>query len=213
MRKAAALMSQDPPGSWSAGWAPENASGAPYGQPGAGSGQPSAQSPGQPYGQSFAQPPGPAFPPSGQAGAGSAYPGYPPPVQGVPVSDAQGDYGPRGLSDDRVWALLAYLSPIVVSFIGPLVIYLVKMNESRYVRFHAAQSLNLMITSVIYSVGIVIVSIVLAVATHGIGLLAFFVLYLLLGALVLVYLILAAIAANRGELYRIPGWLCLSIVH
>jgi hypothetical protein len=134
-------------------------------------------------------------------------------VQGVPVSDAQGDYGPRGLSDDRVWALLAYLSPIVVSFIGPLVIYLVKMNESRYVRFHAAQSLNLMITSVIYSVGIVIVSIVLAVATHGIGLLAFFVLYLLLGALVLVYLILAAIAANRGELYRIPGWLCLSIVH
>lgn len=110
-----------------------------------------------------------------------------------------------------MWALLAYLSPIIVSFLGPLIIYLVKMNESRYVRYHAAQSLNLLITSTIYGIGILVFSFVLAAVTHGIGAL-FLLLYFVLWVVTLVYLILACIGANRGEMYQIPAWLCLKIV-
>jgi len=116
-------------------------------------------------------------------------------------------------SEDNAWALLAYLSPLIVSFIGPLVIYLVKMNESRFVRFHAAQSLNLLITSVLYCLGLGLFSVLLVVITHGRALLAYFGLYLVLGFVVLVYLIIAAVAASKGRLYRVPGWLCLRIVH
>jgi uncharacterized Tic20 family protein len=148
---------------------------------------------------------------AGQSGPGAAFGGYQQAAQPVPVDERQG-YGPRGPSDDSMWALLSYLSPIVVSFLGPLIIYLIKKDESRYVRYHAAQSLNLIITSTIYAFGIFIFSIVLAVATHGVGLLALFPLYLAFGIVTLVYLILAAVAAGRGELYRIPAWLCITMV-
>jgi len=112
-----------------------------------------------------------------------------------------------------MWALLSYLSPIIVSFLGPLIIYMIKKDESRYVRYHAAQSLNLIITSTIYSFGIFIFSILLAIVTRGVGIVALFPLYLIFGITTLVYLIMAAIAANRGELYRIPAWLCIKMVH
>jgi uncharacterized Tic20 family protein len=116
-------------------------------------------------------------------------------------------------SEDNSWALLAYVSPIIVSFIGPLVIYLVKMNESRFVRFHAAQSLNLLITSVLYCLGLGLFSVLLAVTTPGLGPLAYVGLYLVLGFVVLVYLMIAGVAASRGRFYRVPGWLCLRIVY
>lgn len=194
----------------------------PYGQQPA---PPHSQPPAQPYGQqptqSYAQPSAPPYgqqpgyaypPPPQQAGPGAGVHGYQQPGQGQPADGGPQGYGPRGPSDDHMWALFAYLSPIVLSFLGPLIIYLVKMNESRYVRYHAAQALNLIITSTIYWIGVFVLSILLAVVTHGLGLLLL-PLYFIFGAVTLVYLILAAIAANRGELYEIPHWLCLKIVH
>jgi uncharacterized Tic20 family protein len=139
--------------------------------------------------------------------------GYPPPPNsGFPPGGQQG-YGPRGPSDDHLWALLAYLLAFVASFIAPLVIYLVKMNESRYVRYHAAQSLNMAITGGIYAIAGVIVGFILAFATHGLALLLLIPLFIAYGVAHLVFLILAAIAANRGELYRVPAVICLPIVH
>ena len=148
---------------------------------------------------------------SGQAGQGAAFPGYQQAVHPVPVDGRQG-YGPRGPSDDNMWALVSYLSPIIVSFLGPLIVYMIKKDESPYVRYHAAQSLNLIITSTIYGFGIFIFSVLLAVVTHGVGILALLPLYLAFGILTLVYLILASVAAGRGELYRIPAWLCIRMV-
>jgi uncharacterized Tic20 family protein len=184
----------------------------PYGeqtaQPGQPYGQGWSQPPGQSYGQPYGQQPGTP----GQPGPGGGLPGYQPPMQSVPADGGPQGYGPRGPSDDHMWALFAYLSPILFSFLGPLIIYLVKMNESKYVRYHAAQALNLIITSTIYWIGVFIVGILLAIVTHGLGLLLL-PLYFVFGAITLVYLIMAAIAANRGELYKIPNWLCLKIVH
>src|SRR6266704_2692535 len=134
-----------------------------------------------------------------------------PPGQGFPAGSPQG-YGPRGPSDDHLWALLSYLLAFVASLVAPLVIYLVKMNESRYVRFHAAQSLNMGITAAVYSVGGVVVGVVLAIFTHGWALLVLVPLFIVFVVAHLVYLILAAVAANRGELYRVPPVLCLAMV-
>ena len=121
-------------------------------------------------------------------------------------------YGPRGPVDDQLWSLLAYLLGLVASILAPLIIYLVKVNESRYVRYHAAQSLNMGITAAIYAVGAFLVALALAVGTHGLGLLILIPAYLVLGIAHLVYLILAAIGAHRGELYRVPAILCFRMV-
>jgi uncharacterized protein len=134
-----------------------------------------------------------------------------PPVEAFPAGSSLG-YGPRGPSDDQLWALLAYLVAFVASVIGPLVIYLIKMNESRYVRFHAAQSLNMGITAVIYALGGTVAGIVLTIFTHGWALLVLIPLFIAFAIAHLVFLILAAVAANRGELYRVPEILSLPLV-
>jgi len=125
--------------------------------------------------------------------------------------DPQG-YGPRGASDDRTWALLSYVLALVASVIAPLVIYLVKMNESRFVRFHAAQALNMGITAFIESVAIFIVGIFLAVITHGFGILLMVLAFLALGIAHLVYLIIGAVKSNQGELFRVPTIICFRMV-
>ncbi len=101
----------------------------------------------------------------------------------------------------------------MASIIAPLVIYLVKMNESRYVRFHAAQALNMGITAVIESIAIVIVGIFLAAVTHGFGILLLFLAFLALGIAHLVYLILGAVRSYQGQLFRVPTIICFRMVN
>ena len=154
----------------------------------------------------------------GQQGYGQ--PGYGQPGYGQPGYGQQGDpqgynpqgYGPRGPSDDHTWALLSYVLAFVASIIAPLVIYLVKMNESRYVRFHAAQALNMGITAIIESIGIFIVGIFLAVITHGFGILLMLLALVALGIAHLVYLILGAVKSNQGQLFRVPTIICFRMV-
>ena len=154
----------------------------------------------------------------GQQGYGQ--PGYGQPGYGQPGYGQQGDpqgynpqgYGPKGPSDDHTWALLSYVLAFVASIIAPLVIYLVKMNESRYVRFHAAQALNMGITAFIESIGIFIVGIFLAVITHGFGILLMLLALVALGIAHLVYLILGAVKSNQGQLFRVPTIICFRMV-
>jgi uncharacterized protein len=175
------------------------------GQPGYGQGQPGYGQPG------YAPPPGQAYQQPGQPyGQQPGYPGYQAPMQGLAV---QPGYGPPQQSDDRTWAMAAYLSPIVVHFIGPLIIFFVKKDESPFVRHHAAQSLNMIITSTIYGIGLIIAGAVAGAVTHGVGFLLFLLVWLAFSVTMLVYLIIATVAANRGELYQVPPWLCLRLVH
>jgi uncharacterized protein len=156
------------------------------------------------------------IPPTGQPGyiPPIGQPGYIPPT-GQPGYSQQNnpqDSGPRGASDDQTWAMLSYILALFASIIAPLVIYLVKMNESRYVRFHAAQALNMGITAFIESIAIVIVGILLAVVTHGFGILLIVLGFLALGIAHLVYLILAAVRAYQGEPFRVPTIICFRMV-
>jgi hypothetical protein len=139
--------------------------------------------------------------------------GYPPPPVPGFASDNVSGYGPRGPGDDHLWAMLSYLLTFVGGILAPIIIYAVKLNESRYVRFHAAQSLNMAITALIYTFGGFLVALVLGLLTHGLALFLIipaFVAYLVAH---LVYLILAAVASNRGEYYEVPTLIALPMVN
>ena len=81
-----------------------------------------------------------------------------------------------------------------MGFICPLVIMLIKGNESPFVRRHAVESLNFQISLLIY----LVVSAVLVLLVVGIFML------IALGIFALVVIIMATIAASNGQDYRYP---------
>lgn len=118
----------------------------------------------------------------GDSAAQAGYQGYGQAVVGAPSAD------------DKTMATLAHALGIFAGFIGPLIIMLVKGDQSVYVKHHAVEALNFAITTAIA----LTVSAVLMVVL--IGFLIFPVVWI--GAIVLH--IMAAMAANRGEWYRYP---------
>ncbi len=91
-------------------------------------------------------------------------------------------------SDERLWATLAHLAIVAVAINGPLVIWLVKKEESTFVADQAKEALNFQIT-------VLIVAIVLIVTFIG---------PMIIGICGIVYGILAGMEANKGVYYRYP---------
>ncbi len=54
--------------------------------------------------------------------------------------------GSTPTNDEKTWGLIAHISAMVSLFLGPLLVLLIKGNESRYVRAHAIEALNFSIT-------------------------------------------------------------------
>ncbi|MGI5416067.1 DUF4870 domain-containing protein [Actinomadura luteofluorescens] len=165
-------------------------------------GQPPGQPPGPPP---PGQPPGP--PPPGQPGAGPYDPryGYGPP--GVP-------YGPGAHpGEETTWAIFAYVGNVLIGFLPPLVIYLVKKNTSPFTRFHAAQSMNYQLTMLIHLVAVAAVCVPPAILLDAPAFLALFALpylELLIGGWV--FLILGAVKAGKGQYYRFPTFFCFRMI-
>lgn len=162
-------------------WSQPSAS--PYGQP---QSQPSASPYGQPQSQPGAGPYGQqGYPPQGQPGQ---YPGAMP--AGGPVPGQL----PVRPDEEKLWGTLTHVGMIVTGFIGPLIVYMIYKDRSQWIRANAAQSLNFSILiSIVYVVSIVLM-------TVGIGVLT----YLAAGVCAIVFGVLAAMAANRGEFYKYP---------
>ncbi|MEV4173458.1 DUF4870 domain-containing protein [Nonomuraea sp. NPDC049709] len=166
-----------------------------YGQPGA-YGQQIPYGQQAPYGQqsgsqpNYGQQPPPGYGQPGAYGRPGAH-GYPP-GPGEPY--VPGRFGPRPGTDDTTMAMLSHLLGLLVSWIGPLIIYLMKKDESPYVRDQAAEALNFQITMFI---GYLIAGI-LTVVFIGILLLP------IVWILSLIFHIQAAMATNKGQPYRYP---------
>jgi uncharacterized protein len=94
-------------------------------------------------------------------------------------------------SDERTLAILAHVLTFVAPIIAPLIIYLVKKDESTFIEAHARESLNFQIT--------LIIAIVILVLTV-IGILLIW----LVGIVALVLVIVATIKASEGKLYKYP---------
>jgi uncharacterized protein len=166
----------------------------PYGPP-PGESPEGEQPPAQQYGQQpnpYGQPP---IPPGG------------PPYGGPPYAQQP---GPNRLTpDEMTWGGAAHWSSLVAAFValaflGPLLVFLVKGNQSQYVREQSAESLNFQLSMMIYGVVGTIVGVVLTVVTLGVGFLLFLPLAIAFGVYWLVFTIIGSVRAARGELYRYP---------
>ncbi|HRN56198.1 MAG TPA: DUF4870 domain-containing protein [Agriterribacter sp.] len=94
-------------------------------------------------------------------------------------------------SDEKTLAILSHVLTLVVWLFAPLIIYLIKKDESPFVAAHAKESLNFQIT-------VSLVCIVLFITIIGIFLLW------IVGIIALILVIVATIKANDGKLYRYP---------
>ena len=94
-------------------------------------------------------------------------------------------------SDEKTMALLSHVLTVVASFLAPLIIYVVKKDESAFVSAHAKESLNFQIT-------VALIVIILCITIIGI------LLVWLVGIASLVLVIVATIRASEGKLYKYP---------
>ena len=145
--------------------------------------QPPNQPPG--YGQGPQPPPG--------YGQGPPWPGYgPPPSYQDPYE--------RWRRDDRTWAMLCHLAAFAGSvvplghIVGPLIVWLLKKNDYPLTDDQGKQSLNFQISITLYSV----LCIPLVFLLIGIPLIV------ALWILNIVFIIMAALRANKGDAYRYP---------
>ena len=97
-------------------------------------------------------------------------------------------------SDERLWATLSHISIPFFTFIGPLIVYLVFKDRSAYLKDQGAEALNFSILySIVYLIGAITTAFIIGLVILPVA---------FIGALVLC--IMAAIAANKGDLYRYP---------
>ncbi len=102
------------------------------------------------------------------------------------------DHGPT--SDEKNLALLAHIGTWFGGFVVPLVVWLVKKDESQFISDHAKESLNFQISLVIYFV----LSVVMVFIVVG-----FFLLFAL-GVFSIITTLMATVAASSGKMYRYP---------
>lgn len=108
-----------------------------------------------------------------------------PPFSGAPQ--------PMNPSDEKMWATLVHIGGIFY-FLPSLIGYLVLKDRGPFVRAHTAAALNFQLTMLIASfVGSVLIVI-------GIGILVLIAVYVVS----IVFSIIAAVHANRGEWYTYP---------
>src|SRR5262249_16592780 len=104
-------------------------------------------------------------------------------------------------SDERMWGMFCHLSPLLsyvaagMTFIGPLVCWLIKKDTSKFVDLNGKESLNFQICILIYSL---ICFPLFCVGGFGVFLLA------AVQTFNVVCCIIAGIKANGGELFRYP---------
>ncbi len=143
---------------------------------------PQDQQPQQPF---YGQQPGAPTPPY----ASPQYPSARPPYQPVPMSPA----------DQRTWAIWAHLSAflaafVALSFLGPLIIYIIFKDRGAFVRQHSTEALNFQLTMWIG----LLISFPLMLVLVG------FLTAAIIGVLMLVFQILGAVAASDGRDYHYP---------
>lgn len=155
-----------------------------------------AKQPGLPGGPETApfSAPGAGFPP----GVGDPQPVWGA-APGVPYGQGHGPMPGQNLAvvstpDDRSMALLCHVLGIFTGILGPIILWAIKKDQSRFIDHHGKQALNFQLSMLLYWV------------------IAFFSLIVLIGFLLIPILvvigillpILAAVAANKGEMYRYP---------
>jgi uncharacterized membrane protein len=168
-----------------------------YGPPPPGYGQqPDFNRPGwqqPPQGGGAPAPQGGAAPPPGPA-PGQYGPPQPAPApqQGPPP---RGPLPGPSSGDDTTWALMAYVGQFLIGAVAPTIVFFGK-GRSPFVRWHAAQGLNM---------GLAAIAVWLVGGLISLAVDPFIWVPLVFTAAVMFYLVYAGRAANRGEYRRVPS--------
>ncbi|MFV0451181.1 MAG: DUF4870 domain-containing protein [Propioniciclava sp.] len=135
----------------------------------------------------------PVPPPSGQVYSGS-------------IAPSSFGSGQQTAADDRTWAIFAHLSAVVASvlsagwltFLGPLIIHLIKRDTSPFARSAAAGAFNFALSMALVSIVGTVLSVTVVLAVIGIPM-------LIVGALLPIILgVVGAVKTSQGEQYVYP---------
>lgn len=146
------------------------------------------------------EPPSGSVPPSYQQPPFTAP--YPPPPQYPPGPGYGVQPMPPRYPGDTSVASMAHWLPIVVGLWGPLIIMLTTGARDPYVRANAVEALNFNLTMLIAYLALMPVAFLTVVGFAG---------YFFLPVVAIIFQVMGAVAANRGELYRYP--LNIRMVH
>jgi uncharacterized protein len=117
------------------------------------------------------------------------------------MSQTSGSTGSSGSKDDRTMAMLAHILGIFTGFIGALIIWMIKKEDSPFVANNAKEALNFQITVMIGYV----ISFIAMFFLIG------FVIWLVVWVCSLIFSIMGGMAASKGESYRYP--VCIRLIN
>jgi len=120
--------------------------------------------------------------------------------QEKPAEQPEKPQAAKSTPDENTMAMLAHLLALFTAFLGPLIIWLMKKDESDFVNDQGKEALNFGISITIYY----FVAGLSLIVVIGIILLP------VVGIFALVNIIRGAIAANKGERFRYP--LCIRLI-
>ncbi len=114
---------------------------------------------------------------------------------------------------DMTLATFGYLGAIVLGPVIPLVVYALRARRSPFMRYHAAAAVNLSLTGLLYALCCLILGGLLLLDSITVALVVVLSVGFVIWVSMLRYLIRGAIAANHGERYEVPSWICARIVN
>ncbi len=137
----------------------------------------------------------------------SEYDASAPPIPAQPAAQTPPPASGELSKDAKMWAMFCHLAALAMftsipfaNVIGPLIVWLIKKDDFKFVDDQGKEALNFQISVAIYAL--------ICVPLFFIFIGAF--LFVALAIFNLVMIIIASIAANKGEAYRYP--LCIRLV-
>lgn len=107
-------------------------------------------------------------------------------------------------STEKVLAMVlhlsGFLSGVMFPIVVPLVIWLLKKDESKFLDHHGKSALNFQLTMLIIGGG----AFVFTLFTFGLGAIIVVPLAVILGLLYIIFIIIATINASGGQTYEYP---------
>lgn len=97
-------------------------------------------------------------------------------------------------SDDKLLACLIYVTSFFTTIIAPLIIWLIKKDESDLIDFHGKEYFNLFLSYTIYG----FLSFILMIVLVG------FILAPIVAVLLFIFTIVGAVKAYQGDYYEFP---------
>ena len=124
----------------------------------------------------------------------SEYDASAPPIPEQPAAQTPPPASGEISQDSKNMGMLCHLLGLFTSFIGPLILWLIKKDDDKFVDSQGKESLNFQITIILA----MIASAILTVVVIGV--------FLWFATVIcnLIFCILACVAASKGEDYRYP---------